>query len=237
MRAKLELKTEKNTLIPFNHQYHLASMIYGMLNTGNSEYAKKLHEYDKYKFFTFSWLDIPNRTFSNGGLISNDGRLFLKLSSPNDEFLFNFVQGLFEKEELTVGNIKMKPSEIIVEKIPSSFNALKTISPVYVKTQVEQDGKKSVKDLVPNNSKFYENLKTNLKNKYESYYGKKCDLDFQIEILDYKTKRMNIKNTFHVCSNMKFEISGDYNLIKFGYECGFGEKNSMGFGMVENFYK
>jgi CRISPR-associated endoribonuclease Cas6 len=30
-----------------------------------------------------------------------------------------------------------------------------------------------------------------------------------------------------------FTIEGDPELIKVGYECGFGEKNSMGFGMAE----
>lgn len=30
-----------------------------------------------------------------------------------------------------------------------------------------------------------------------------------------------------------FTITGDQRLIKLGYECGFGEKNSMGFGMAD----
>lgn len=30
-----------------------------------------------------------------------------------------------------------------------------------------------------------------------------------------------------------FKIKGNPNLIKVGYECGFGEKNSTGFGMAE----
>ena len=31
---------------------------------------------------------------------------------------------------------------------------------------------------------------------------------------------------------MKFVAHGDTELLKLGYEAGFGEKNSMGFGMV-----
>ena len=33
---------------------------------------------------------------------------------------------------------------------------------------------------------------------------------------------------------MEFEIEADPRLIQFAYDCGLGERNSMGFGMVEN---
>ncbi|XQN73916.1 CRISPR-associated endoribonuclease Cas6 [Methanothermococcus sp. Ax23] len=56
-------------------------------------------------------------------------------------------------------------------------------------------------------------------------------MDFNFEILKSKQKRMKIKNTFCRCSELVFKVEGDYDLIRFGYECGFGEKNSMGFGM------
>jgi CRISPR-associated endoribonuclease Cas6 len=42
----------------------------------------------------------------------------------------------------------------------------------------------------------------------------------------------NIK-TFHRAFMMDLELNGDLNLIKFAYDCGLGEKNSLGFGMVE----
>jgi CRISPR-associated endoribonuclease Cas6 len=32
---------------------------------------------------------------------------------------------------------------------------------------------------------------------------------------------------------MKFEMSADPRLLKFGYDVGFGEKTGMGFGMVK----
>ncbi|WP_048202244.1 CRISPR-associated endoribonuclease Cas6 [Methanocaldococcus bathoardescens] len=104
----------------------------------------------------------------------------------------------------------------------------------YLKTMIEtEDGLKTY-DLLPNNSKFYENLKNNLKKKYEAFYNEKCDMNFEFEILKYKPKRMRIKDIYCRCSEMVFKVWGDYELIKFGYECGFGEKNSMGFGMVMN---
>jgi len=233
MRAKLEFRTEKNTIIPFNHQYLLASAIYNVLNKADEKYAKKLHEYTKYKFFTFSLLNIPKRRIiKERGIVSLDGRIFLHVSSPNDEFLQNFVSGILDYGIMNVNGIELIPNNLVIEKIPESFDTLKTVSPIYLKTIIEKDGTKKIYDLLPNNSKFYENFKNNLKKKYEAFYNKGCDLDFNFEVLKYNSKRMKVKNTFCRCSEMVFKVDGDYDLIKFGYECGFGEKNSMGFGMV-----
>ncbi|WNY26268.1 CRISPR-associated endoribonuclease Cas6 [Methanolapillus ohkumae] len=233
MRSVLKLEVDKNTTIPFDYQYHLASMIYNSLNTGDLEYAKKLHAYQKYKFFTFSWLDIPKRTIvQNKGIKSTDGVVYLQLSSPNTEFLTVFLEGLFKEPVLKIGNFDAYPMEIRIEEEPSSFSVLKTISPICLRTRENVDGKLVGRDLLPNHSKFYENLKDNLKKKYESYYNKECNMNFELEILSAEAKRMQIKDTFVRCSNLIFSVSGDYDFIKFGYECGFGEKNSMGFGMV-----
>jgi CRISPR-associated endoribonuclease Cas6 len=38
-----------------------------------------------------------------------------------------------------------------------------------------------------------------------------------------------------IANEIPFTLSGNSELIKVGYECGFGEKNSTGFGMVELF--
>ena len=233
MRAQLKLNIDKNVIIPFNYQYHLSSMIYHFLSVSDSEYAKRLHEYQKYKFFTYSWLDIPNRTITKDGMKSNDGHVFLQLSSPNDTFLSVFLEGMFQEQVLKIGNLEAYPEEIQVIETPESFDILKTISPICLRTQEEIDGKLKGKDLLPNHSKFFENLKKNLKNKYEMYYDKECQMDFNLEILSAEPKRIQIKNSFVRCSNLIFKIEGDYDFIKFGYECGFGEKNSMGFGMVE----
>ena len=234
MRIKLEFKTEKNTVIPFNHQYFLASAIYNVLSRADEEYSEKLHTHPKYKFFTFSLLSIPNRrVIEKRGIVSLDGRVFLHVSSPNDEFLQNFVDGIFDCKVININGIELIPMNMIIKRIPKDFDTLKTISPIYLKTMIERDGAKKVYDLLPNNSKFYENFKNNLKKKYGAFYNKECNLDFDFEVLKYKPKRVKIKNTFCRCSEMVFRVYGDYDLIKFGYECGFGEKNSMGFGMVE----
>jgi len=46
-------------------------------------------------------------------------------------------------------------------------------------------------------------------------------------------KKINFKGTDIIGFMAPFEVSGSPELIEVGYEAGFGEKGSMGFGMVK----
>ncbi|RLF61115.1 MAG: CRISPR-associated endoribonuclease Cas6, partial [Thermoplasmata archaeon] len=59
------------------------------------------------------------------------------------------------------------------------------------------------------------------------------DTDLEIKVRRAKAKRIKIKDTFHRCVEMVFEASGSKELLTIGYQAGFGERNSMGFGMVK----
>ena len=184
MRVKLEFEIKRNTVIPFNHQYFLASAIYNILSKANKEYSEKLHTYPKYKFFTFSLLSIPNRMIiRERGIVPLDGHVFLHVSSPNSEFLQNFVSGIFDCRTINVNGIKLTPKNMTIKKIPKDFDILKTISPIYLKTIIEKDGEKKIYDLLPNNSKFYENFKNNLKKKYRAFYSQEHNfLNYNLKI-------------------------------------------------------
>ncbi len=89
-------------------------------------------------------------------------------------------------------------------------------------------------DLGPDEPEFYENLKENLKQKYLLIYGKKPQEDFEIEVLSAKPKRFEVKpSIFQRAWHLVFKAYGDDELIRAGYLVGFGEKNSLGFGMVK----
>ena len=65
--------------------------------------------------------------------------------------------------------------------------------------------------------------------------------DFEIKIdTDYMNKKsgkiiknINFKGTNIIGFMAPFEVTGSPELIEVGYEAGFGEKGSMGFGMVK----
>jgi CRISPR-associated endoribonuclease Cas6 len=89
---------------------------------------------------------------------------------------------------------------------------------------------------------FSEAIRNNLIKKFKLVYGKDInDPDFKIKIdTDYMnrksgkiTKNINFKGTNIIGFMSPFEVAGSPELIEIGYEAGFGEKGSMGFGMVK----
>jgi len=89
---------------------------------------------------------------------------------------------------------------------------------------------------------FTEAIKNNLIKKYKLVHGKDIEeSEFKIKIdTDYMnrksgkiTKNINFKGTNIIGFMAPFEVTGSPELIEIGYEAGFGEKGSMGFGMVK----
>jgi len=232
MRAKVSLKGKGQ--IPFNYNLALAGAVYSNIKRVNSDLAYTIHSSINYKYFTFSLLQIPKRKVSSQGIYVEDNAYFL-VSSPIRDIVASFVEGILENPEVRIGKVRFDVESVEVSKIPE-FNGgavFSTVSPIVVRTVEEENGKLRIRDLYPTDIKFYENLKSNLIKKYENLYNEeKEDISFS-RPFSTKFMRIQIKNTYHRASLMVFEAKGDGKLLKLGYEAGFGEKNSMGFGMVK----
>jgi len=212
-------------------------MIYRAIERADPELSLELHTPLTFKFFTFSRLMVEGRKFRKEG-----DRM--KLLSPKVHFFFStlrnyigvaLVEGLLEKPEVKVGNAEFVVSEIKVmkEKEIGRKEKFVTLSPINV-TTVEENGRRRIVDLYPNNPKFYENLRKNLVKKYVAFHGKEPENDeLRIRVISSKPVRVQLKNTFHRASLMVFEAEGSRELLEVGYKAGFGERNSMGFGMVK----
>ncbi len=235
MRLKINLETKKNSILDFNYQYYLASSLYNIIRNVDLDFANKLHEKRTFKFFTFSKLFIKNREILEEGIKILDGKVYLYLSSPLEEFIRKIIYALFESGEIKIKDLSFYVQQISLLESPKIDNEVifKTLSPICLRTKKEINGVLKDYDLLPSDKEFKEKLIKNLKKKYESFYKTQCKYDIEnIKILSWKPKRIKIKNLYFRCSEMIFKIKGDKELLKFGYECGFGEKNSMGFGMV-----
>ena len=121
-----------------------------------------------------------------------------------------------------------------------------------VLSTVEENGNKTHQHYFRYNDKIDEINRVfnqNLKNKYKLIYDKEYSEDDLILVWDenYINKKLNekkrltkkisvIKNHEEpieiIANEIPFTLSGNSELIKVGYECGFGEKNSIGFGMA-----
>ncbi|MDI6723496.1 MAG: CRISPR-associated endoribonuclease Cas6 [Methanobacterium sp.] len=199
--------------------------------------ASKLHFSRDFKFFTFSQIYAPDWRRTKNGIISRDGKLEFYVSSPNDDLIKSLVEGHLENSEVNFKGDKLLVEQIELLKKPmfKENMKMKTMSPVMARIKREVDGKLNIWDLGPGDERFYESVQKNLINKYVSFYGD-FDGDRWVKIRpDMKTakrRRIEVKGNYHRGYMMDFEIEADQRLLEFAYDCGLGEKNSMGFGMV-----
>lgn len=243
MRAEITLVSDKPVSIYVDYQYMLASGIIKKIYDHNPEYAKFIHEkgysldeFDrrKYKMYTFSNLFIPSAKLENKQLISNDCQVSFVISSIFD-FGKVFFKSLLEENSFRIGNqsFRLQSLNILQSPIFSSEMRFKTISPIHIRNQN--------KFLSPLDFNFAECIHKNLSTKYSviNEGERKEFCPTLIECMDKPvSKLITIKRGTPAQSQIKayqfkFKISGDPELIKIGYDTGFGTSNSMGFGCVD----
>ncbi len=212
------------------------------------------------KLFVFSKLFIPQKDRKpekNILKIFNHTKCQLFISSPMlEDFIQNFVVGLFSAQIIEIGNKDASARFFVeqVETLPTPHfkkrTKFKTISPIVVSTKRERNGRPQEHYYRASEPELSEAIRNNLINKYETVYGKppaSDQLRFEIDrdYLHFKggdegvSKLITIKEddeekaTGVKCFESPFTLFGSPELMKIAYECGIGQKNSMGFGMVE----
>ena len=238
MRFKVNIRKVSPDSLHYDYQYGLASVLYKRLIIANETFANEMHNHRGFKLYTFSNLNIEDRIPDNKGLNFSKAHFFI--SSPNIEFIRNFAKGILSSPYFNLRNQDRKV-EFMVENIEvmpkinfSNHCAFRTLSPVYLKTQEKVGDKFIEEDLYPMNSKFYENLKGNLLERYEDFSGQKIDSTFfEAKVTGFKKKRVTINNSYRRCSLMDIVLKADQKLIEFAYDAGLGEKTAMGFGCID----
>jgi CRISPR-associated endoribonuclease Cas6 len=263
MRLKLTLKQQKPVeYLPLNTGYYLASAIYATLSYSSSSFATKLHDQgyapegarQKFKYFTFSNLQIPERKIEQGQIISHSKEVKLFLSSPKEEFLQHLVIGLFSDGPLRIKNSLYE--KLCIESLPepqwSESMSFSMLSPLAVSIYRDPSSGMNTKEYLRcDDNRLGGLLLQNLQAKYRGVYGAEAPeslVPFTITFNGGYLKRrqdngqsveklITIKDVQGIETRVKaiecpFTVTGQSELIKIGYECGFGENNPMGFGMV-----
>lgn len=237
MRCKISVRKTSSNPLHYDYQYGLASMLYHRLANANIALANEMHSHQGFKFYTFSNLVIEDWIPNKQGLNFTKAHFFI--SSPDTDFIRSFTEGLLMEPEFFLG--KGQKASFIIESAeilsPMEFSdscKFTTLSPLYVKTMRKKGEKLTEFDLYPKDSKFYENLHTNLTSRYEEYHGYKVEHDFFeiLKVKNVKAKRVSIDNSFRRCSMLTMKLEASPELIKFAYDAGLGEKNAMGFGCM-----
>ena len=235
MRLRITFDSDEEIFLDFNYQYKLTGVVYRLLEKGNEHLAESYHMSSNFKLFTFSWLESKRRKiYSNK--INLKPPITWYISSINREFIEAIISGLLNKKIIKLSGNFLIPVELKVLRDINMNRRMKfyTISPILVRGYKPNKQNKHI-DLSPKESQFYENLQKNLIKKYEYFFKKSLsDRSFNIKrIYSPVSKRIKVKNEFYRAWNFGFEVEGNPRLLEVGYECGFGEKNSMGFGMVK----
>lgn len=174
-----------------------------------------------------------------------------------DDFIKNLVIGTFSQRTIEIYS-EFIPTTFYIEQAellpyPTFTETMYFVmaSPMVLSTPVILNGKMRAKYLRYDSDKELINriLQQNLINKYEAitntkYNGKGIKLEWDNNyISECKRKNKKLSKKISIMKDVSnpidvvgilcpFTITGDPELIKVGYECGFGEKNSIGFGMV-----
>ncbi|QSZ27498.1 CRISPR-associated endoribonuclease Cas6 [Aceticella autotrophica] len=247
MRIKITLLPDEDNVLNLNYNYFLSAWIYNTLQKANKEYADELHSkgysYGKkiFKLFTFSQLRCKNIKII-GENIKFMNRTFLYIASPKKEFILNFVKEILENNLLILQDYKFRIESVEVEKEPffEKENRFICLSPIVTSTAVVIEGKRKSVNLPLYDDRFVENLKNNLIEKYFIIYKTlpdniniKINFDMNYYNKNPQGKRIKYKNVFIKGYMVPFSMSGNAEMIKVAYNCGIGEKNSGGFGMIQ----
>lgn len=249
MRIKILADIGDGLTLPINYNYLLAGVIYRFLAESDPEYASFLHNEGyaaaekRFKLFTFSQLMAERRRIT-GANIYFGSTLTWYVSSPVERFLSHFADTLLTGGRLSIGQYELRVRDVTVPRIPRfrSEMSFRCLSPITMSTTREHNGKQAMHYCLPDDPKLSELIRQNLIRKHEAIHGRAPHddtLTFRYDeayinrrqgrvtrLVDYK----GIKIRGVLCP---FHVSGSPALIQTGYECGFGDKNSTGFGMVE----
>jgi len=233
MRVRVEvLLKEKGLILPFDHQYYLASFIYKSIHKSDCAYAADLHTRNKFKHFTFSYVLCKRRKKTREGIKILDDLAYFIVSSPDKEFMKLLINGLLSHSKFRIKHVVGDIQSIKVLRPPKFKNSVvfKTLSPIIVR-RGNKEGNGWV-SLYPKDEGFTEQLISNLRRRFLDFYGRE-GRSIRVKVDQFIPKRHLIINTYHRCSHVVMRVEGDMDLIRYGYEAGFGEKNALGFGMVK----
>jgi len=237
MRIEIKLKPEnKNLIVPFNYNDEIHNQLLEKIFLAAPDLAKILQtEYKDY--FTFSRIMIREREIipeEGIKVLSDDVSLYI--SSSLNEVIKSIAEGFVSSPILKIGKatFSMVKIEILREPTISDGTLFSTLSPIVVRTAKFEDNKVKIWDLYPNNEGFQDKLRKIMLTKFSEIYGKLPeDTDFHIDVIKFKPVRIKVAKTYYRGSLMVFRYYGSKEIGKFGYENGFGDKTSYGFGMVK----
>ena len=249
MRIALTLENPRpQTTIPVNYNYHLASCLYAILEASSPDYALRLHQEGyafqgkHFKLFTFSHLLVERRRIEQDRLVLQSPTVRWLIASPVEEFVMHLANGMLQRGVVRIGSAALRVQEVTALPMPAlnPTTRFTCLSPITMSTHTTVAGKNPLQYCRVEED-FYAKVVENLQRKYTLLTGndgRSLSLSLAFDP-DYVARRggrihkvLQYKDTRVFAYLAPFTAQGDVELLRVGYECGFGDGNSKGFGMV-----
>lgn len=259
MRFKLTLeRTGSQRFVPINYQYELSSAIYKIIQRGDRDFARFLHEEGyrvgnrPFRLFTFSRIRFDfQKVLTPHGRIEHSGKLAeLEISFLIDRAAEEFIKGVFLGEEIFLGN-QISGSRFQIVRVegcqPPLFEKTinyRCLSPVFIKEKRADGGENYLDPAHPQYGKILVNnllSKWVVKSEVVGIGGQEVSedlaFDFRVKGKVFKNgvliKQLTDQETKLIGYSYEFELTAPVELQEIGYYSGFGQLNSQGFGCVE----
>lgn len=240
MRVHIILHADDYIWVPWRYPEWLQGLIYRTIEKTSPQLASRLHSEGfvvgsrRYKLITFSWLFPRSASRRENGLLL-EPPINWWVSSPLAAVIEAFVYGLLTSSEIILGNQKLVVSRVQAEPYfcPGDRVVLETLSPIVASTGIVEGNKMRKVFLPPESQEFSRVITENLQYKAMAISGEKVTGGkVEIKPLEYRSRLVAVYGTKVRCYEGIFEVKGSPELIKLGYEAGFGERNFQGFGMM-----
>lgn len=211
----------------------------------------------RFKLFVFSIPEAPRGfEFAGDEKRFDAGTVFWQISSPNTEFMTSLIAGLAMKGDIRIGRTQFVVEDVQIVPLPEFAEEMRFIalSPLVASKLERSSEGKSGKVYLRDEASFAAAVAENLKRKYRAWCGVSADEEmiefaFDRDYLEYAGgfDSRKVTRTIYFVKRKPdggedrigirgiqapFWVRGSRKLIELGWETGFGEANSQGFGMA-----
>jgi len=244
MRLLLNLISEKDCVYDLSYFNKIQGLIYNLLE--NSIY-RKIHDKPGYKFFCFS------NIFPIGNLKENDSRNLL-ISSPDGAFIKLLKNRIEEKDSIGIGEMQFHIDKIkILNPILRKNSRLISATPIVIRIPERNYEKYKIPEEYRKRryifwrpcysfEAFVKQLEENLIKKYNEFHKTEIEMERIFEVFKFikgpiaNHVLIDGREQLFIGSLWEFHFSyltkEQKKILNFALDCGFGERNSFGFGFV-----
>ncbi len=241
MRLRITWTADGVVILPWNYLHLLHGLLYAAIRKASPKLGEFLHEQGfvagshRYKLVTFSLLFPKHSKACKDGLEMTPPILWW-ISSPLLAPIEALAITLTTETHFCIGKVQLAVKRVEVEESPNFEGRclFQTISPIVASTGIRKGNKLEHKFLPPDNPDFWRIVELNLRRKAQALGLTVSDKPLKFETIGkWHSRLYEVQGTKVRGFEVMFWAEGDTKLLKVGYEAGFGERNTQGFGMVK----